>query len=80
MIRSAPLSVALCFLVAALFTGCGTGQSHHGRLGTSDSLTERQRDSMLSTSGIPGAHGVGAAMRAADATNAAIHAAESAGP
>ncbi|HUL03763.1 MAG TPA: hypothetical protein VLV16_11100 [Gemmatimonadales bacterium] len=48
--------------------------------GTTDTLTERQRHEMLSTSGIPGASGVGAAMRAADATSGGIHAAESTEP
>lgn len=37
-----------------------------------DSLTERQRDSILAGSRIPGARGVGKAMRVADSTSAGI--------
>lgn len=37
-----------------------------------DTLTERQRDSILATSRIPGARGVGKAMRVADSTSAGI--------
>jgi hypothetical protein len=48
--------------------------------GTTDTLTDRERHEALSTSGIPGASGVGAAMRAADATSGGIHAAESTQP
>jgi hypothetical protein len=42
-----------------------------------DSLSERQRDSMLAGSRIPGARGVGAAMRYADTTSAHIRAVDS---
>jgi hypothetical protein len=45
-----------------------------------DTLTERQRDSILAGSSIPGARGVGAALRAADSTNARIRAADSVTP
>ena len=48
--------------------------------GTTEDLTERQRDSVLAQSRIPGAAGVGAAMRAADATSAGIRAADTASP
>jgi hypothetical protein len=37
-----------------------------------DTLTERQRDSILAGSRIPGARGVGKAMRVADSTSAGI--------
>ena len=37
-----------------------------------DTLTERQRDSILAQSRIPGARGVGKAMRVADSTSAGI--------
>jgi hypothetical protein len=37
-----------------------------------DTLTERQRDTMLARSRIPGARGVGKAMRVADSTSAGI--------
>jgi hypothetical protein len=66
----------LCCLVLA---GCGGGA---GKPATTarDTLTERQRDSILARSRIPGAAGVGAALRAADSTNARIRAADSVAP
>jgi hypothetical protein len=45
-----------------------------------DSLTQRQRDSILAQSSIPGARGVGAAMRAADSTSARIQATDTIAP
>jgi hypothetical protein len=61
-------------LVVGLLVACG-GQS--GKSAASgDTLTERQRDSILARSGIPGAAGVGSAMRAADSTSAHIRAAD----
>jgi hypothetical protein len=48
--------------------GCGSGQSNQA----ADTLTEREKDSILANSKIPGARGVGSAMRAADSTNAKI--------
>lgn len=47
---------------------------------TGDSLTERQRDSILAGSRIPGASGVGRAMKAADSTTARIRATDSVTP
>lgn len=38
--------------------------------GAVDTLTTSERDSALAESNLPGARGVGAAMRAADSTNA----------
>jgi len=61
-----------------LVTGgaCGGGESD-GRQGAGgDTLTQRQRDSMLSTSRIPGASGVGKAMKVADSTSARMQAAD----
>jgi len=65
--------IAVCLLLAA----CG-GQSGSSR--AADTLTERQRDSMLAGSRIPGARGVGAALRAADSTSARIRATDSVAP
>jgi hypothetical protein len=59
-------------LVIAL-TACGSGKSDQA----TDSLTERQRDSILANSKIPNARAVGSAMRAADSTSAGIHRADS---
>jgi hypothetical protein len=82
MIRYAKWA-ALPLLVALVVTGCpkeDQSRSARSGTGTSDTLTDYQRDSMLSTSTIPGARGVGAAMNAAGATNAGIHAADSVAP
>ena len=68
------LAVALC--IAA----CGGGQSKSSSSGTTDTLSERQRDTILSRSTIPGARGVGKAMRVADSTSAGIRAADSVSP
>ena len=56
------------------------GGSPRRATSTGDSLTELQRDSMLAKSRIPGASGVGAALRAADTTSAGIRAADSINP
>jgi len=69
------------FVVVALALGaCGGDKAKSASSGTTDTLTQRQRDSMLSTSNIPGARGVGAAMRAADSTSAHIRAADTVSP
>ncbi len=65
-------------VVLALLAACGGGRS--GQSAAGDTLNERQRDSMLARSRIPGARGVGAAMRAADSTSAGIRAADSISP
>ncbi|HUK21457.1 MAG TPA: hypothetical protein VLV45_07855 [Gemmatimonadales bacterium] len=65
--------------VLATLVACG-GQPKPAAVGTTDSMTERQRDSMLAGSRIPGASGVGAAMRAADATSHGIRSADSVAP
>ena len=58
---------------------CGGGQTRtSGAAG--DTLSERQRDSMLAKSRIPGASGVGKAMRVADSTSAGIRATDSVTP
>jgi hypothetical protein len=74
MISRATWQVLPLLLTLAL-VGCGDSQSKR-----SDTLTQRERDSILAASRIPGAPGVGAAMRAADATSRGIHAADSVSP
>jgi hypothetical protein len=67
-------------LVVTLITACGGkgggagGDSDKPASQTvnRDTLTERQRDSMLAGSRIPGARGVGKAMRVADSTSAGV--------
>ena len=68
-------------VAVALVAGgaCGTGEGDSARHGGGDTLTQRERDSMLSTSGIPGATGVGKAMKVADSTSARVQAADTVG-
>jgi hypothetical protein len=81
MIRRAKWHVLpLLLTLAWAGWGCGGSQSKSASSGSSDTMTELQRDSMLSRSRIPGARGVGAAMRAADATSGGIRATDSASP
>jgi hypothetical protein len=63
------LAVGLVLLASA----CGGG-SNAGANPPRDTLTERQRDSALARSSIPGHGAVGAAMRAADTTSARVRA------
>lgn len=70
----------VAFLIAVLVIGGCGGTSKQASVGTTDSLTERQRDSILAQSSIPGARGVGAAMRVADSTSAGIHRGDSVAP
>ena len=63
----------------ALLASCG-GPTPRNTGAAGDSLTERQRDSILAKSKIPGASGVGKAMRVADSTSAGIRATDSVTP
>ena len=72
MIR--PCSVALVLLCLA---ACGGGESADKQAVNRDTLTQRQKDSILAKSSIPGASNVGRAMRAADSTSAGAHRADS---
>ena len=62
-------------IAVMLLAACSGGESGKSA-GQTDTLTERQRDSILAQSRIPGATGVGSAMRAADSTSAHIRAAD----
>jgi len=79
MIRLSRRAVLL-FVVAATPLACSKDRPKSSGMGTTDTLTERQRDSILAGSRIPGHAGVGAAMRAADATSGGIRGADSVGP
>jgi hypothetical protein len=59
---------------------CGSGQTRASGAAGGDTLSERQRDSILAQSRIPGATGVGKAMRVADSTSARVRAADSVSP
>ncbi|HJS43143.1 MAG TPA: hypothetical protein VJ755_06700 [Gemmatimonadales bacterium] len=61
-----------CVVVIAL-TACGTGKSDH----STDTLTQRQKDSILANSKLPNARAVGNAMRAADSVNVRVMRADS---
>jgi hypothetical protein len=63
--------------VVLIVVACGDRQSQPSRAAPHDSLTQRQRDSLLAKSGIPGARGVGRAMRVADSVSARVRAADS---
>jgi hypothetical protein len=64
--RLAPIALVLGL------AACGGSSSKAPSVGTTDTMTQRERDSVLSQSSIPGARGVGAAMRVADSTSAGI--------
>ena len=66
MSRLRPGAVFLCVVVGA-WLGCGSGR---GDQQAADSLTRRERDSIIGASKLPGATGVGAALRAADSAAA----------
>jgi len=68
------------FIATALLLAACTGTPSRKSRTASDSLTERQRDSILAKSKIPGASAVGKAMRVADSTSAGIRAADSVTP
>jgi len=78
--RKAHVKIWAVVALALMASGaCGGGESD-GRQGAGgDTLTQRERDSMLSTSGIPGATGVGKAMTVADSTSARVQAADTVG-
>lgn len=58
--------VPICFIAA-----CASSDKASQTVNR-DTLTERQKDSILANSKIPGARAVGNAMRAADSTNARV--------
>ena len=66
-------------IVLALLAACSGGKTAKSAAET-DSLTERQRDSILAQSRIPGASGVGSAMRAADSASARVRTTDSVSP
>lgn len=59
------------FAVLVLVAACGGGSKAAAKA-PRDTLTERQRDSALARSNIPGHSAVGAAMRAADTTSSQV--------
>ncbi|HKC47997.1 MAG TPA: hypothetical protein VKB63_10380 [Gemmatimonadales bacterium] len=61
----------------ALLVACGGGGQSNANKVNRDTLTERQKDSILAKSSIPGASAVGRAMNAADSTSARVTASDS---
>lgn len=59
-----------------LFAACGGDDRAPAQTVNRDTLTQRQKDSILAQSRIPGASGVGKAMRVADSTSARAQAAD----
>ena len=68
-----PLTLTILLLAG---TACG-GDSADKQAVNRDTLTQRQKDSILAKSSIPGAGAVGRAMRAADSTSAGARRADS---
>lgn len=65
--KSILLVVSLCSVSA-----CGGSTDKSAHTVNRDTLTQRQKDSILANSKIPGARAVGNAMRAADSTSARV--------
>lgn len=59
-----------------LLVACGGGGQSNANKVNRDTLTERQSDSILAKSSIPGASAVGKAMTAADSTSARVTASD----
>ena len=70
----------LPLVLALMLAACKERGSNSAGGSTTEEPTQRQRDSILAQSSIPGARGVGSAMRAADATSAGIRAADTVSP
>lgn len=66
----------LLVLLTGLSLACGSGSAGREATVNRDTLTQRQRDSMLAKSRIPGAAGVGRAMTAADSASARVQASD----
>lgn len=62
MVAAAVLSVS----------ACGAGEGESDAAAATDTLTRRQKDSIVSNLPIPGAHGVAGAMEAVDRANARV--------
>ena len=60
-------------LLVLSVAACGGSESADKQAVNRDTLTQRQKDSILAKSSIPGASNVGRAMRAADSTSAGAH-------
>ena len=68
----------LATLLVVCVVACSGGEPPRQAVNR-DTLTQRQKDSILAQSRIPGASGVGRAMTAADSASARVRAADTAG-
>ena len=75
-VAATPRRAGLLVLLTGLSLACGGGSAGREATVNRDTLTQRQRDSMLAKSRIPGAAGVGRAMTAADSTSARVQASD----
>jgi len=57
-----------CLVLMTVAAGCGTQQQTAAN--DRDTMTQRQKDSVLAKSALPGARGVGMAMSASDSAKA----------
>jgi hypothetical protein len=60
-----------------VLAACGGGGQSNANKVNRDTLTERQQDSILAKSSIPGASAVGKAMNAADTTSSRVRGSDS---
>ena len=60
-----------------LLGACGGGGQSNANKVNRDTLTERQKDSILAKSSVPGASAVDRAMKAADTTSARVQGSDS---
>jgi hypothetical protein len=73
-----PILTITSLLLPLLLAGCAGGESE-GAGASADSITRRQRDSIIGESALPGARGVRGALEASDAAAARAAALDSAG-
>ena len=69
----------LVTLLAMGAVACSGSDTGNRQTVNRDTLSQRQKDSILAQSKIPGARGVGRAMIVADSTSARVHAADTVG-
>lgn len=64
--------VAIVALVCLGVAACGQGPGEADATAATDTLTRRQKDSIISTIPLPGAGAIGGAQRAVDQANARV--------
>lgn len=80
-LRRAALALLLLTLPAVAVAACGGGNAGSDRTdSTAPARTQRERDSAIAESGLPGARGIHNAQRAVDSTQARSQVMDSIGP